>query len=555
MNITKALYNFIESEKPKSIILKGRWGVGKTYFWKKFISSNSEKLKKKNYSYVSLFGLNNIDDLKFAIFENIISKNALKDKLHKTSIFKSLLKNTPREFQVPFFTKVTLPIEKIAFSSVSDSLICFDDLERLNDNFSFNEVLGLANYLKEEKRCSIIFIANDNQIDKSKPNQSFFFKYNEKTIDREVVLKRSFKETADIIFENHDLYDYIFPNIKLLNISNLRILQRIDFFLAEFFQSIEIDLENQTIDELIKKIILLTWIKYERDQIIPDIAFLKKYRRGLLGTTFLPSGETDTEAENKWRPVIQNYGFSVFTDFDEIIWNYIDQGIIEPKKFKDEIEKRNHIYFKENKHELLNKAWDFYSNSFQNNGDQFAQELTNSVIENIKTNSINLGEINSAFEMILELEKKELADSILNSYKTLIKDKNKKEVINSARYLRTKIHDDLMSLIESTAKVDDEQMSFEEVLRPVIYENGWGGDVTAFLLRKTEDDFFNFFSSIESDDLHGYIEFCLRLGESSNSSNENLEISRKMRSVLKRISSMNKLNEIRIKNIYGSRIN
>jgi len=555
MNITQALNNFIESEKPESIILKGRWGVGKTYFWKSFIISNCKKLKKKNYSYVSLFGLNNIDDLKFAIFENIISKDVLNKKKHKSSLFKSLLKNVPTEFKIPFVTKITLPVEKIAFSSVSDSLICFDDLERLNDNFSFNEVLGLANYLKEEKKCSILFIANDNQIDKSKPNQSFFYKYNEKTIDREVVLKRSLKETVDIIFESHDLYDYIFPNIKLLNISNLRILQRIDFFLTQFYQSIDIELERQTIEELIKKIILFTWIKYETDQIIPDIGFLKKYRRGLLGITLTPSSENHNENEDKWRPIIQKYGFSAFTDFDEIIWNYIDQGIIEPKKFKNEIEKRNQIFFKENKHQLLNKAWDLYSNSFHDNGDRFSQELTNSVIENIKTNSINLGEINSAYEMILELGEKELADSILNSYKPHIKDKNKKEILSSVRYLRTKIHDDLMSIIESTAETDDEKMSFEEVLRPVIYENGWGGDVTAFLLRKTEDDFFNFFSSIESDDLHSYIEFCLRLGESSNSSKENLEISQKMKSVLKRISSMNKLNEIRIKSIYGTRIN
>ena len=74
-----------------AIAITGSWGVGKTFFWNKFLRSQAreeqEKLKhlpasernkqinifNKKYAYISLFGIENLADLKTAICTNLSS--------------------------------------------------------------------------------------------------------------------------------------------------------------------------------------------------------------------------------------------------------------------------------------------------------------------------------------------------------------------------------------------------------------------------------------------------------------------------------------------------
>ena len=57
---------FLGSDKPEVIAIKGAWGVGKTYTWKKFLLAAKEVngVALKRYSYVSLFGINSLDAFK-----------------------------------------------------------------------------------------------------------------------------------------------------------------------------------------------------------------------------------------------------------------------------------------------------------------------------------------------------------------------------------------------------------------------------------------------------------------------------------------------------------
>ncbi|MFX5191329.1 P-loop NTPase fold protein, partial [Acinetobacter baumannii] len=67
--LKELLENNIRNEKiGTAIAITGPWGVGKTFFWKKFIEKNNFKRK---YIYVSLFGLQSLSDLKTHIYSNI----------------------------------------------------------------------------------------------------------------------------------------------------------------------------------------------------------------------------------------------------------------------------------------------------------------------------------------------------------------------------------------------------------------------------------------------------------------------------------------------------
>ena len=58
--------NFFKSETPEVIAIKGHWGVGKTFGWNKWLGEvkTAGRIGLERYSYVSLFGINSLDDLK-----------------------------------------------------------------------------------------------------------------------------------------------------------------------------------------------------------------------------------------------------------------------------------------------------------------------------------------------------------------------------------------------------------------------------------------------------------------------------------------------------------
>jgi hypothetical protein len=63
---------FLKGADPTVLCLRGKWGVGKTHAWNEQleVAQSQGQLGMKTYAYVSLFGLNSLDSLKFAIFEN-----------------------------------------------------------------------------------------------------------------------------------------------------------------------------------------------------------------------------------------------------------------------------------------------------------------------------------------------------------------------------------------------------------------------------------------------------------------------------------------------------
>ena len=76
LDVKAALNGFLSSDEPRAVALTGNWGRGKTFFWNlaivEFIRNKGVDCKVK-YSYVSLFGISSISELKDAIFENTVS--------------------------------------------------------------------------------------------------------------------------------------------------------------------------------------------------------------------------------------------------------------------------------------------------------------------------------------------------------------------------------------------------------------------------------------------------------------------------------------------------
>jgi hypothetical protein len=131
---------FLTDADPAVLCLRGRWGVGKTYVWNEQLklAQSAAQLAMKNYAYVSLFGLNSLDSLKFAIFENsqnvengvrAANLDTLNEYLAKMPAWRRLVKVLASGNWLSRFVDRDA-VQGMLFASVRNQLICIDDFER-----------------------------------------------------------------------------------------------------------------------------------------------------------------------------------------------------------------------------------------------------------------------------------------------------------------------------------------------------------------------------------------------------------------------------------------
>lgn len=143
------------------IFLNGPWGSGKTYFWKKTVHPT---LQTKKCIYVSLFGVQSVNDLKHKLLAAVLAGEHTESIPSKSRnwiarlapSFVNLFENwSGFKFDFDLFELI---------SSKMPFVICFDDFERLPKDSSIEEILGFINYLSEHKGFRNLIIMNEAEI-------------------------------------------------------------------------------------------------------------------------------------------------------------------------------------------------------------------------------------------------------------------------------------------------------------------------------------------------------------------------------------------------------
>ena len=163
--IEAEIRRFLKSTEPEVLCITGAWGVGKTYAWKKYLTDvqRTGALGHKAYSYVSLFGLNSLESLRFSIFESTVTGDHVVSG-PDIGTFEALIakgKGLGRRLR-PLIDAVLALVNRkgigdalfpTAFFFVREQLVCLDDLERAGEGLKVRDVLGLASFLKEERNA------------------------------------------------------------------------------------------------------------------------------------------------------------------------------------------------------------------------------------------------------------------------------------------------------------------------------------------------------------------------------------------------------------------
>ena len=271
------LNKILKDDLPLGIVIKGEWGIGKTYFWKEFINEFQQKNKDVKTAYISLFEAESLKEIRKDIFIQLHTKKVpFIRKLLRT--FK-LFKGVELELKIPYL-KLPLIIYALLENSLYllpnnlKAIICFDEFERLNLNkIELETLLGIISFFKENNSCKVVMIVNEKEFESkldSNPNlKEIYNKYKEKIIDYEFTLDPTFEENFAIASRALKLKDYepiLQKIVSELQVNNLRVLNNMIRIINEFefINNSDFNIFRREVKEVfIEKLATLTLKKFQ----------------------------------------------------------------------------------------------------------------------------------------------------------------------------------------------------------------------------------------------------------------------------------------------------
>ena len=517
---------FLSSPSPGTMSIRGAWGTGKTYAWKAWVKDavSQKKLFNERCSYVSLFGIDSLQDLKIRLFE----------QTDQHGFWRKLF---PSLSQLPYVIKFSGILHSVAFFFVNESLICIDDLERKGKNLSMSDVMGLVSYLKEEKECKVVLIHNDGALDGN--DQREFDKYREKVIDFEYEYKPDLGECyLTIAFpENCDLHENLRHRCNQLEINNIRILLKIKELAKRLIPHVQ-DFEPEILDQSLHTLCLFAWcFSSSLDNVSPSYDYVKNIGLKLTG---LGDNDTSKESDKRWNPLLLKYGHAPPDQLDIAIGHFIEKGYINKDEFNQVAKKKNEEVIAMKGYESFKDAWGIFHNSFENNEEEVVKQIVEALDRWI--NYVTPLNLQSTVKVLRGLKQDDRADAAIELYIT-------------QRSSETDLFD--LRSYPSSGDITDETIinRFKEVFVPSIgspslreavehasRDSSWTPEALQTLENATVEDLYKLFKSMEGEDLSRHISAFVQFDRSG-----------KAVSALEKIGKESAINALRVKK-YGIHI-
>ena len=170
-DLLESVLDYVRSDYTDyAIMINGEWGAGKTYFWNNQIKRKIESLslngRRYKTIYMSLYGISNLEEISKKIF---IETTQLMDKDLRRYM------QTHEQDGIPEYAKTSIDMANLfgvsksgeridydEFFSITDKVLCFDDLERANVDVI--DILGYINNFVEHDHMKTIIICNEKEL-------------------------------------------------------------------------------------------------------------------------------------------------------------------------------------------------------------------------------------------------------------------------------------------------------------------------------------------------------------------------------------------------------
>ncbi len=374
MEMTKAeITRFLGGNEPAVLCVTGEWGVGKTFLWRSVLDDlrKSKGLSLTRYSYVSLFGLNSLDDVKSSLFENMewLDQDPTNFAQHGKAGAKALAARAKKLSELagalPWVGQAFTKARSLYFSLIQNQIVCIDDLDRRSKNLEVKDVLGLISFLREHRGCKVALLLNSEKLG---DNKDEFEGLLEKVIEAKVVLAPTAAESASIALPVQDAISIALrAHCETLGIRNIRVIKQIER-LARRVDELLIGFPQPIRDQAIHSLTLFGWAKYDREN-SPKLEFLKTSSI----ERYLPRDDgkkPPPEEEVAWESLLSKYKFSRSDDFDLALMNYVDSMILDV----DDVQGQARALQEQQRlgalHGTLDAAWRAYHDSFDDDEDR-----------------------------------------------------------------------------------------------------------------------------------------------------------------------------------------
>jgi len=553
--IVDEIERFLRSPDPEVLVIRGEWGTGKTFTWKRLLNEfRKDDLPTKRYSYVSLFGVNTLEDFRFLLFQQCITNSAIGTEPSMQSFKENAAsfaesygrKATKLLNRIPIISDFMGEVKSLAYLSLGETLICIDDLERKGKDLDVREILGTISQLKEEKSCKIVLILNASGLDSE--NRSQFEAYREKVIDIELAFSPTAEECAEIALTPHSLTDtQLRPLLLKLGITNIRVIFRIKRLIKIVTPHLK-DFEPELLQQAMHTLTLFTWCYLSDDGVSPPYEFLKGSRLNILG---VPDDEVDSEEENGWRSILQDYSFFDIDEFDLVLADVVETGYVNARVLRKTATNLNSQVLANKGDKSFSEAWRLYHDSFSDNQDQVVDLMFSRFKENAAY--ITPMNLNGTVSLLRELNRDDLADECIEYYIETRKSEYKLFDLDDYAFADDITDPGIKNAFEKAMVDAEPELTLRDVVTRIAGKNGWGIKDIEVMSNASVDDFYQLFKSENGDHLRSYVKACLQFKRISNTSDTEKAISSTAEEALKRIGAESDINRRRVSS-YGVKV-
>jgi len=551
--VIKEIRRFLASETAEVLCIKGKWGVGKTYAWRRYLGeARAQKtLKAKSYSYASLFGLNSLDDLRFAIFEGKVApEKALTgpDVESVRALFDmgTTLGRKGRSLIGPIMSafgqgNLGDAIAKSAFLLVRDQLVCLDDLERAGEGLKQRDVLGLASFLKEQRNCKVVLLLNDAAMETDE--QKEFERLLEKVVDVSLVFEPTAAEAAAIaVVEDQPIGERLRKATTTLGVSNIRVIKKIERLslrLAELLAPFRIEV----LDQGIGTCALAGWAVLEPDH-APDLDFLRTYNSIVMAMRDRGDLAADAGEAVKWRDLLSALPFTMADDFDLVIFDGIKAGYFDEARLRAEATKLAEAFRRGARDSAFDLAWKRYHHSLAVDDN----EILDGLVAGAQACLADISPLNMSgtLQLLREYGRDAEADALIADYVAALPNEREWFDLSNHHFGEEDPVDP-----EMAAAFDERLKAFPddrnpEVLLLDIASGGWNDPDEVLLGKLTADEIEAMFLAAEGPNLRRVVQSAMNVARHETESGRALRAA--LTTALTRIAEASPLRARRLRN-------
>jgi hypothetical protein len=409
MSITDRVTSFIAGEEPGALAIVGKWGQGKTYFWKQVAETHAPGAKgfRPNYAYVSLFGLNSLADLRIELAQQVRSVEHMNDEtfgallgLNGPTWFERL---TDRDWWIRLYQRAFHGSKKIAdaatgasvgiphvgnvgplyrgwaYSRVKKALIGLDDLERRGSGLALKDVMGLVSQLVTERRCSVAVIFNEGTFDEA--DQAVWAANREKVFLGEVVYSATPETCAGYVFDQSKLADmqaFARTAVLDLGLTNVRIIERIRIACDQASSAVTDHLRPETKERMARCLALYVYMVSGQGEGAPPLSEGRKSSLMRMVDRMNQGADAPPPAEQKkaWDDLLSRYDLHFHGELDGCLMDGVDQGYPNTDRLLEVAEAYDQEVRQQVMDQEFSEAWELFHNTFDDNRQQIIDRMS-----------------------------------------------------------------------------------------------------------------------------------------------------------------------------------